>query len=90
MERFENQQNKYAELKAVFYELLARPDADELYSRMAEFAKKLRAKYEDYEDYGLYHILGGSTPEDLTLPKWDFEGDDSIEFFLRRLQQDVG
>ncbi len=54
------------------------------YDKLRKFIEKLRVKYEDCQDYQLYHFLIGSTP-DRELSKIDFPGGDSIEKFINSL-----
>lgn len=54
------------------------------YSIIVNFAKKLQNKHPDYQNYRLYHLFIGSTPPE-DCPKFDFEGEDSIEKFLTSL-----
>jgi hypothetical protein len=56
----------------------------EKYDKLAEFIGRLKAKYEDYQEYLLYHMFTGSTPPQ-ELAKIDFPGDDSIEKFIDSL-----
>ncbi len=58
----------------------------EKYELLVEFANQLKVKYPDYLDYDLFHFLVGSTPVPDKMPtKFDFPGEDSIEFFLRSI-----
>lgn len=51
------------------------------------FAHKLQSLHSDYYKHRLYHVLIGSTaPEGENMNENDFEGDDSIEKFLKGLK----
>lgn len=52
--------------------------------KIVDKANFLKDKYPDYNDYRLYHLMIGSTPEKV-LPFFDFPGEDSIMNFLRTL-----
>lgn len=53
---------------------------------LAEFATYLRKKYgtNEVQQYTLFHIMVGSTLLDEPLPRFDFDGDDSVVLFLER------
>jgi hypothetical protein len=51
------------------------------YNKLVDFAVDLEKKYEDARQYYLFHVLIGSSV--ISTDKFDFEGDNSIEKFLR-------
>ena len=54
--------------------------------RIKQKADHLKAKYPDYADYRMYHVLVHSTPNsDKMLTKFDFPEEDSIADFIRSL-----
>lgn len=75
---FENEEEKIKKIIADLYDR----NMVVFQNAIVEKAEELRSKYPDYEDYLFYHILAGSTPEH-KLDKMDFEGEDSIESFLK-------
>ena len=50
------------------------------HDKLVNKARNLQAKYPDYEDYELYHLLIGSTVYDR--PEFDFPGEDSVQKFI--------
>lgn len=61
--------------------ILARSrDVLSFHERLVDKAEELQAKYPDYDDYELYHLLIGSTVRDRA--KFDFPGSDSVEKFI--------
>jgi len=52
--------------------------------KIVGFTEKLREKYPDYQNYGFYHLMIGSTPRGECAKK-DFPGEDSIEKFIDSL-----
>lgn len=53
-----------------------------VYELSKGFEKKLEEKYPDFAKYRAYHWLVGSTPPE-SCDKEDFEGEDSVEAFLK-------
>ncbi len=82
-----SQEEKIEKIRFLLLELVEK-DAYFITNKIAEFAKNLQKKYPDYHDYRLYCILVGSTPMN-GCSKFDFQGDDSVEFFLESLQKSL-
>ncbi len=83
MEKLE-QQREGVDIKLLKEKINDIYEDPEKYEKIVEFAQVLRGKYEDFQDYLLYHVLIGSTPFH-ELPKVDFPGDDSVEKFIDSL-----
>ncbi|MDO8260361.1 MAG: hypothetical protein Q7T50_02555 [Candidatus Magasanikbacteria bacterium] len=61
-------------------------DGWEAQNRIVAVANKLKLKYSDYEEYAMFHILIGSTPDEgKQFTKFDFPEEDSIASFIRSL-----
>lgn len=78
MENFEQR----VDIERLREKLIEIYDDDDKYQKLYKFAQGLKAKYKDYDDYRLYHLLIGSTPPEEGLTKIDFQGDDSVEKFI--------
>lgn len=57
----------------------------ELALKVNSFGHYLQKKYPDCRDYRLFHLLIGSTPFDKGCYKFDFDGEDSVEKFIKSL-----
>jgi len=55
--------------------------------RIIDFIEQIRKTHPDHEEYMMYHVLAGSTPQG-ECPKFDFPGEDSVETFINRLHQE--
>jgi len=54
------------------------------FNEFGDFARNLRIKYKDAGQHYLYHMLIGSSFGEEKMPtKFDFDGEDSIEKFLK-------
>lgn len=74
------------ELKKLYDIILQHGHGDLLrwHSAMCDRVQELQKRHPDYQSYRLYHLLIGSTPQnEQSVPLFDFEGDDSIEKFVR-------
>ena len=75
---------KLKEIKNSFLTKNSSEENKKNWDALVVFAKKIRNKYKDASSYWTYNFLiGSSTSEEKTPNKFDFEGDDSIEKFLR-------
>ncbi len=62
---------------------------EQIQQRIIAFARNLQSKYPDYSRYRLYHGFIGSTPSQPSL-YLDFPGEDSVELFIRKLEEEFG
>lgn len=63
--------------------ILKASKSDEAIRTLLNFAISLDKKYPDARKYCLFHVISGSTMVETS--KFDFEGEDSIEKFLKSL-----
>lgn len=86
-EEFKDKLGTAMELKKIISSLIEKdlPENDfKNFKELSEFAKKLKIKYKDAGEYYLYHLMIGSSLNKERMPtKFDFQGEDSIEFFLK-------
>jgi len=71
-------------------EIYKNEDPIMIYSKISEFADKLKQKYKEENRYLqslAYHILIGSTPDPNLITFFDFEGEDSIVEFIKDLKK---
>lgn len=74
---------KIRPLKKLYDEALEK-DRTVNFKKIHEFGRELDKKYKNARDYRLYHLLiGGSVCKEY--PYYDFEGEDSIEKFIKSL-----
>jgi hypothetical protein len=59
-----------------------RHDQFAIHNKVLAFHDRLKARYPDYPEYELYHLISFSTLK-APLTKYDFPGEDSIETFIR-------
>ena len=84
------QNNKLEEENKITYEEAVKmrkevfkkdPDA---YDEFLDLGKKLAEKYENHNEYEMYHVLTfSSPPEGYQFTEYDFSGDDSVVKFLK-------
>ena len=61
-------------------------DGWEAQDRIVAMANRLKLKYSDHEEYEMFHILIGSTPDEgKQFTKFDFPEEDSVASFIRSL-----
>ncbi|MCL5017268.1 MAG: hypothetical protein M1155_01215 [Patescibacteria group bacterium] len=84
-ENFKDKTELAFELKKIVNSLIdTDDDTFKNYNELIDFAKKLKIKYKDAGQHYLYHLIIGSSLNKEDLPKkFDFEGEDSVEKFLR-------
>ena len=89
--RQQREERIVAELKQIIDDLYETDDYDlilEISNRISRRSKMLEEKLPDFKLYRLWHVLGGST----TIPdkpmKFDFEGADSLETYIRNLDKE--
>jgi len=83
-EEHKNKAELALELKKIISSLIkksSRKNDFEHYNKLANFALNLEKRYKNARQYYLFHVLIGSSITKTS--KFDFEGDDSIEKFLR-------
>lgn len=56
--------------------------------RAAAFVVGLRERHPDYQEYGTYHKLAGSSPRG-PVKEADFDGKDSVEKFYKKILRDL-
>ena len=71
------------ELKDILIGLYETPNFNEVFDEFHEFLNRLKEKYPDHNKYKLWHIFGSTVPEEADLI--DFEGEDSVEKYIRNL-----
>jgi len=67
--------------RAKMRDALRMQKATEIMHKIVTWTNSIKEKYPDFQDYELYHVAFGSTPDHCT--KMDFPGDDSAEKFIR-------
>ncbi len=77
----EEDKEKISSLKEI---LMRASNTSEEVVKINDFGHFLKDKYPNCLDYRLYHLIIGSTPWKECL-SYDFEGEDSVEKFLREL-----
>lgn len=95
IEKLINKLDKIREIKERVLTLYGREDLDEvmdIQGEITDFLKNLEVKYSnDHREYILYHVVGGSGPGipwfEFSNEKIDFPGDDSIEKFIKSLEE---
>ncbi|GEM_PF-4279405 len=76
----ETEDQKYDHLSSIWGKNM-REDGENFWGRVYDKVEEIRKNHPDYQQYRLYHLLVGSTPEK-DADKFDFPDEDSIENFL--------
>ncbi len=79
-------ENKAESLKHKFHAVYKK-NLRKLNDPVIGFVANLREKYQDYEDYTLYHSLTGTICSKKGCSKYDFPGEDSVEKFIENLSE---
>jgi len=62
---------------------------EQIQEKIIAFARYLQKTHSDYSSYRLYHGFIGSTPPEPSTSS-DFPGEDSVEQFIGRLEEEFG